>query len=103
ENTPAYNLPLKIDEEIKEQRYNALMSVQHEISNRMMTNFIDKTLPVIIDEIIEGEPIYMGRTQYDTPEVDGVVYVHTDKTLIVGNIYNVYINDSLEYDLIGEI
>ena len=103
ENTPAYNLPLKIDEEIKEQRYNALMSVQLEISNRMMTNFIDKTLPVIIDEIIEGEPIYMGRTQYDTPEVDGVVYVHTDKTLIVGNIYNVYINDSLEYDLIGEI
>ncbi|MEA3422471.1 MAG: 30S ribosomal protein S12 methylthiotransferase RimO, partial [Bacillota bacterium] len=92
ENTPAYNLPLKIDEDIKEQRYNALMSVQLEISNAMMMNFVDKTLPVIIDEIIQGEPIYMGRTQYDTPEVDGVVYVHTNKNLIVGNIYNVHIN-----------
>ena len=79
------------------------MSVQLDISNKMMINFVDKTLPVIIDEVIEGEPIYMGRTEYDTPEVDGVVYVHTSEKLKIGNIYNVHINDSLEYDLIGEI
>ena len=49
------------------------------------------------------QPWYAGRTYMDSPEIDGVLYIESNKELQIGNFYNVRITDSLEYDLIGEV
>ncbi|MBN2260919.1 MAG: 30S ribosomal protein S12 methylthiotransferase RimO [Clostridiales bacterium] len=103
EDTPAYLLPNHVEESIVDERYEELMQVQLEISSQLMHKFIGKKMQVIIDEEVEGELIFIGRTQYDTPEVDGVVYVHAKQPLEIGEIYEVTISDNLEYDLIGEM
>jgi ribosomal protein S12 methylthiotransferase len=54
----------------------------------------------LIDE--EGSDYYIGRTQYDAPEVDGLVYIEKKRKLKVGDFERVYIKDTLEYDLLAE-
>lgn len=103
EETPAGRLPEQVDEETKTLRHRMLMERQLVISEEMMAGFVGRELEVIIDEPVEGEAVFVGRSAYDTPDVDGVVYVHTDRTLAIGEIYTVRITDHLEYDLIGEI
>ena len=46
---------------------------------------------------------YLGRTQHDAPEVDGLVYINSRKKLLPGDFVKVNINDTLEYDLVGEV
>jgi ribosomal protein S12 methylthiotransferase len=103
EETPAGRLPDQIDDAIKKDRYERLMAQQMTVSDQMMQTFVGLKIEVIIEEKLEDEGIYIGRSLYDTPEVDGVVYVHTDDQLSIGEIYDVKINDHLEYDLIGEL
>lgn len=103
ENTPAFKLPNQLDDELKEIRHQQIMAVQQAISMKMMHQFTGQELEVIIEEKVQNEAIYMGRTLYDTPDVDGIVYVHTQRDLTIGEIYDVKITDSMEYDLMGEI
>lgn len=103
EETPAARLPGQIDEETKQQRHQELMTLQMAISEKLMSGFTGRTLDVLVEEKVEGEAIYIGRSAYDTPEVDGVVYIHTEKRLVIGEIVPVRITDYMEYDLIGEI
>ena len=102
EDTPAYKLPGQIDEDIKEQRYNELMEIQQEISYQKNLLKIGKTYDVLMEEK-EGENIYAGRTYMDSIEIDGCVYVTSDRELTLGNIYKVRIKDALEYDLMGDV
>ncbi len=103
EDTPAFKLPNQVDQEVMEMRKDALMSAQMIISEAISFSKIGKTFEVVIEEVAEENKIYVGRTSYDSPDVDGVVYVHTDKALELGTFINVKINDALEYDLIGVI
>ena len=64
---------------------------------------VGEKVEVIIEEIVPDENIYIGRSSFDSPEIDGVVYVHTENQLTIGEIYEVKIKDALEYDLIGEL
>lgn len=102
EHTPAYKLPEQIDEDIKEQRLNELMEIQQAISYENNLLKLGKTYDVLIEEK-EDENIYAGRTYMDSIEIDGCVYVTSDKELTLGSIYKVKINDALEYDLIGDV
>ena len=102
EHTPAYKLPEQIDEDIKEQRLNELMEIQQAISYESNLLKLGKTYEVLIEEK-EDENIYAGRTYMDSIEIDGCVYVTSDKELTLGSIYKVKINDALEYDLIGDV
>lgn len=102
EDTPAYRLPNQIDEDVKEQRYNELMELQQSISYENNLKKIGKVYDVLIEEK-DVENIWVGRTYMDSVDIDGVVYVSSDKDLELGNIYKVKINDVLEYDLIGEV
>ena len=61
---------------------------------------MNKNLEVIIDEQIEKN-LYLGRTEYDAPEVDGSVYVRSKKKLKPGDFAKVKIIDTQEYDLVG--
>ncbi|RJO65292.1 MAG: MiaB/RimO family radical SAM methylthiotransferase [Candidatus Omnitrophota bacterium] len=100
EDTPAYALPGQVSVKTKQDRFNEVMACQQKISEALNKKFLGKTLDVLIDEQ-EGNS-YLGRTQYDAPEVDGVVYVCSKKRLRCGEFVKARIYDTLEYDLVGE-
>ncbi|MCK5579940.1 MAG: 30S ribosomal protein S12 methylthiotransferase RimO [Candidatus Omnitrophica bacterium] len=103
EGTPAYDMQDHVPQEIKEARFAALMQEQQQISQERQKQFIGKTLKVLIDEKQESEEnVYIGRSEYDAPDVDGAVYIQTDQELNVGSFANVKITDAYEYDLVGE-
>jgi len=103
EDTAADKLPNQIDDDIKEERRNLILEKQQLISEELCYKMVGKNVDVIIEELVSTENIYIGRSSFDSPEIDGVVYVHTKEELSVGEIYKVKINDALEYDLIGEL
>ena len=102
EDTPAYSMANHVDEVVKENRRDSLMELQRIISEDIMMSKIDKTYNVIIEEYA-GEDTYIGRTYMDSPEIDGVVYINTDKDLEIDEFVKVKITEYLEYDLIGEL
>jgi ribosomal protein S12 methylthiotransferase len=100
--TPSYSMKPQITKKVAKERYNKLMAIQQTISLERNKSFIGKTLPCII-ECYSDEGDVIARTQYDAPEIDGVVNIKTDKHVIPGDIEQVKIIDATEYDLIGEI
>ena len=100
--TPSYKMSNCVPAKIAKQRYKKLMEIQQEISVERNKKFVGKIIPCIIEcSSDDGEVI--ARTQYDAPEIDGVVNIQTDKTVVPGDIETVKIIGSTEYDLIGEI
>jgi len=110
EDTPAYYLRKQIPERVKIQRLDSLMQKQQMISRDINAGFLGKTMKVLIDEersdYWQGSRqlghVYLARTQYDAPEVDGTVFVDAARKLHPGEFVNVRIADTLEYDLAGE-
>ena len=78
------------------------MAIQQQISDSINATKLGQVLDVLIEEKVEGESVYVGRTKYDSPEVDGIVYVNTERVLEIGTIIKCKITDTMEYDLIGE-
>ena len=77
------------------------MEIQQNISLELNELYIGKTLKVIIDRQ-EGE-FFIGRTEYDSPEVDQEVLIPAEFKLKIGEFYNILINRSTEFDLYGEL
>lgn len=102
EGTRAASLDEQIPDSIKEERKNEIMAIQSEISAEILTKKIGKKLEVLIEEEVDEEN-YVGRTYMDSPEIDGVTYVHSAKNLEIGGFVQVDVVDSLDYDLVGEI
>jgi len=102
EGTPAELLPEQVHHMTKEARYNKIMELQNGISEENIKKHIGKTYEVLIENKVENEKIYAGRTYMDSLDVDGLVYVKSSKN-IIGEFVKVLINDTEEYDLIGEI
>jgi ribosomal protein S12 methylthiotransferase len=100
EGTPAYGMQGQIPLKVKSERFNMIMSSQQKISQEINKKLLGQTLEVLIDEA--GEGYYLGRTQYDAPEVDGSVYVNSRQALRPGDFVRSRITDTLEYDLVGE-
>lgn len=100
DGTPAYNFKKQIPRKIKQERHNMIMSVQQEIAASVNAGFLHKNIPVLIEEKKDGA--YIGRSQADAPEVDGVVFVKSRRALEVGEFVDVKITNTLEYDLMGE-
>ena len=104
EGTEAFNMANQVPDKIKHKRMNILMSKQKEISEEIQTNKIGCEFRVIIDEMQRNEKdMYIGRSEFDAPDVDGVIYIHSTDPLAGGNFVNVRIIDAYEYDLVGEI
>ncbi len=89
-----------VPEEIKQARANEIMAIQQEISAEINTEKVGTILKVVIDRK-EGD-YFIGRTEYDSPEVDGEVLINTDD-LIPGKFYRVKITSSEDFDLYGVI
>ena len=91
-----------IPHKVKQQRLDELMAIQQEIAGELSAAKIGKEFKVIIDRR-EGE-YYVGRTQFDSPEVDPEVLIKMDgKHLNTGEFYNVRITDADDFDLYGSI
>ncbi|MFH1245631.1 MAG: 30S ribosomal protein S12 methylthiotransferase RimO [Candidatus Omnitrophota bacterium] len=108
ERTQAFGFSGQIPEKVKQARYQAALSLQQEISRRINQRFLGKTLVVLIDEQDQKEKnIFLGRTEFDAPEVDGCVYVRINPgskhCLSPGQFARVKITDTLEYDLVAEV
>ncbi|MCM8797428.1 MAG: radical SAM protein, partial [Candidatus Omnitrophica bacterium] len=101
EGTPAFDFYGQIPQKVKKERFNAVMSLQQRVSRSINRKFMDQTLDVLIED--EEAGFYLGRTQYDAPEVDGLVYVKSRIPLRPGDFVKVKIADTLEYDLVGEV
>lgn len=102
EGTRAASLDEQIPDNIKEERKNEIMAIQSDISSEILSKNLGKTLEVLIEEKIDDNN-YVGRTYMDSPEIDGVTYVQSDKELEIGDFVQVEIIDSLDYDLVGEL
>ena len=103
EDTPAFHLDDNISEEVKQQRAAEIMEIQEKISLEKNRDKIGKIYKVIIDRK-EGD-YYIGRTQYDSPEVDNEVLIpiSAGNVLEVGEFYQVHITDAESFDLFGEV
>jgi ribosomal protein S12 methylthiotransferase len=101
QGAPANDIVEQVPPEVKEERWHRFMQTQQKVSARILKSKVGKTLPVIIDE--QGATVATGRTKYDAPEIDGVVYVASRQTLKPGEIVNVKIESSDEYDLHGTV
>nr|WP_267361922.1 30S ribosomal protein S12 methylthiotransferase RimO [Gilliamella sp. B2772] len=101
EGAAANQLADQIPEEIKQERFHRFMQLQQSISTQKLKNKIGKTLSVLIDEVDEEGAI--GRSMADAPEIDGVVYLNGEKDVKVGDIVQVNIEHSDEYDLWGTV
>ncbi|WP_289016219.1 30S ribosomal protein S12 methylthiotransferase RimO [uncultured Culturomica sp.] len=91
------DVPLKV----KKRRTEKIMEIQREISREVNDSMIGKTMRVLIDR--KEEDYYIGRTEYDSPEVDPEVLIHSDKLLKIGEFYDVKITGAYDYDLTGEV
>jgi ribosomal protein S12 methylthiotransferase len=102
--TPAYNFSAQVPQKVKQARYEQALALQQDICTKLNEAFLGKRLRVLIDEKdTQDKTIFLGRTQYDAPEVDGCVYVHSKRALKPGEFVRVKIIDTLEYDLVGEV
>lgn len=101
ENTAAFKLEDNISEEEKQDRLDALTFSQESISLELNQKKIGKTFKVLIDRK-EGE-FWIGRTEFDSPEVDNEVLISIEEKIKIGNFYQVKITDAAEFDLYGEI
>ena len=104
EGTSAYDFKGQHKDEVKEDRYNILMSLQKDISKKLLNKTLGQTVNVMVDEEnSSGSGVYVGRTKRDAPEVDGVVYLKSAKYLRPGHIVRCRITGTYEYDLEAEV
>ena len=86
---------------LKQERMNVLMDVQESIAVTINESKVGKTLKVIIDR--EDPDYYVGRTEFDSPEVDGEVLIEKQSPLRTGEFYEVKITSAMPFDLIGNV
>lgn len=101
ENTSAFELTDDVPAEEKEARAQEIMEVQQEISFEKNQQLTGRTFKVIVDKREAGR--YLGRTEYDSVEVDNEVIIQTDRDLEPGTFVNVRITKAYDYDLEGDI
>ncbi|MBX9781970.1 MAG: 30S ribosomal protein S12 methylthiotransferase RimO [Chitinophagaceae bacterium] len=101
EGTSGYDLVDDVSAAEKERRAQDVMAVQQEISYELNQQKVGQTFKTIIDKKEAGR--YIGRTEFDSVEVDNEVVIQSDKKLPVGDFVNVKITKAFDYDLEGEV
>ena len=98
----ADNYEDNVPAEVKQARLDRLMALQEEISAELLAEKVGQTFRIVVDRK-EGD-YYIGRTEYDSPEVDCEVLIHaTDRPLEIGSFYNAKVTSAEEFDLYAEI
>lgn len=103
EDTSAADMPEQIEESVKEDRQAELMELQQDIAFDKAEDMVGSEVLMMVEGKVADENVYVGRTYKDAPNVDGLIFVHTDAELITGDFAKVKVTGALEYDLIGEL
>ena len=103
EDTPAAEMPEQVDDELKQERLDELMSLQQEIAFEGAARMKGRAVDAMIEGKVADEDVYVARTYKDAPDVDGYLFVQTGRELMTGDFVQVRITGSHEYDLIGEL
>lgn len=103
EDTPAAVMEDQIPEDVKERRYGELMALQQEIAFEAASAMKGRVVTAMIEGRVADEDAYVARTYKDAPNVDGFLFVNTDRDFMTGDFVKVRITGSYEYDLIGEL
>lgn len=103
EDTPAAVMDDQIPEDVKERRYGELMALQQEIAFEAASAMKGLVVTAMIEGRVADEDAYVARTYKDAPNVDGFLFVNTDRDFMTGDFVKVRITGSYEYDLIGEL
>ena len=101
EGTSAHGLVDDVPQDEKESRAEEIMEVQQDISFEKNQEKVGRELKVLIDKKEAGR--YLGRTEFDSVEVDNEVVIHSQKKLNIGEFYKVKITKAYDYDIEGEI
>ena len=97
----ANKLPGQVRKAIKQQRYDLFMQKQQAISTAKLRQRVGQSLQVLVEQ--KSEDGYVARSYADAPEIDGLVYIDTDKSLTPGEFYQVKITGSDEYDCFADL
>lgn len=97
----AKNFSDSIPQEVKESRLEEIMTIQEDVALESNQSKIGKTMTVVIDR--EEPDYFVGRTEFDSPEVDPEVLIDKDNRLTVGNFYDVEITDALSFELMARL
>lgn len=102
EGTPAAKMKKQVPSFIKNRRKNIIMKMQQQIAFDKAEEMIGRKLEVLIEGKLPEEGVFIGRTYKDAPNVDGMIFVNSDRELVTGDVVTVGVTDFHEYDLIGE-
>ncbi len=103
EGTPAADMPGQLDDKTKEARRDELMERQQKIAFENSGQMVGRTVTAMIEGYMTDEDAYVARTAADAPDVDGLLFIHTDENLESGDFVRAKITAAAGYDLIGEI
>jgi len=103
DGTPAAKLKDQIDAKTKKQRVKELTKIQTQVIKNNNQSLLGKVVKVIYDDIDYDKQMFVGRTEFQTPDIDNVVYLKSDKKLNIGQFYDVEIIKTLGIDLIGRV
>ncbi len=103
EGTPAAKMDGAVDDQVKQNRLDNIMQSQARISQSKNAGKVGKVLTVLCEGYDSFIKRNFGRSEFDAPEVDGMVFFESEKKLAVGEFYKVKITDCMEYDLLGEL
>ena len=102
EDTPAFSFPDQIKESVKEKRRDEIMSIQQDIAFKKAASFKGDILSVFVEGYIPEDNIYVGRTYMDAPDVDGYIFIDSDRELNSGDMVRCEVTSSNGYDLVGK-
>ena len=103
EGTPAADFDDQIDEELAKRRRDEIMELQQQISIRHGEKAVGRTLQAFVEGHLVEEDVYVARTYMDAPDVDGYLFIKSDRELMSGDFCDVKVTGSNEYDLTGEL
>lgn len=103
ENTIAASYPDQIEEQVKIDRMEHIMENQLTIAAEKNAARVGEETEVLIEGWDDYIKCYFGRTPADAPEVDGKIFFLSDRPLVIGDYVRVRVNDTLDYDLLGEL
>lgn len=101
ENTPAASFEDQIPEDVMDERFDELMSIQQEIAFEKARERVDDVVEVMIEGEIPEEEVYIGRTRIDAPNIDGCVFLPMTKKFMTGDICRARVTGARDYDLLA--
>ncbi len=101
EDTPAYDFPDQIDEQVKQDRADILMREQMAVAEEKNEKMVGKIITVLCEDFDPVSETHFGRSEADAPEIDGKVYFKAPTRIAPGSFVKVKIREVLDYDLIG--